>query len=328
MHIAHSIHYRAYETCLAYLRNVDWGDVCEELNLSELHKIVLGLSLKTLDAESSSHPGNLDKQDRMGCTALWYASSFGREDYVAILLSHGANPNVDINQFPLRAAIGLENLNSIRLLLEHEAILPVQAFMDASMDNELWRYTHGCYQFVEPKQMVDIDKLLFVHGFDYNCQNMFESTMLMHCCRIGPLRLGYYSYRSFRKERLEFLLGVGVDLELEDDRGQTAVAHAIMHANVYAFNILIGAGARLGFQTREGLTVLHLTILWGDNLGIVQALIDSSTCAIPLEARDKRGLSAFDLLKRRVRQTDSMWPKPKDDSQYLWYPSRAHRWKT
>lgn len=60
-----------------------------------------------------------------------------------------------------------------------------------------------------------------------------------------------------------------------------------MHANVYAFKILIGAGACLSLQTREGLTVLHLTILWGDNLGIVQALIDSNTSAIPLEAQDK-----------------------------------------
>lgn len=214
MHIAHSIRYRAYETCFAYLRNVDWGDVCEELNLSELHNIVLSLSPMSLDVESSSHPGNLDEQDRTGRTALCYACSFGREDYIAILLSHGANTNVGMHKFPLRAAIGLENLNCIRLLLEHEAILPLQSFMDASMYSELWTYTRGCYQFVEPKQMVDIDKLLFVHGFDFNYQNMFESTMLMHCRRIGSLRPGYYSYRSFRKERLEFLLGVGVDLEL------------------------------------------------------------------------------------------------------------------
>lgn len=317
---AHSMHYRVYETCLAYLRNVDWGDVCEDLNLSELHKIVLGLSLKSLDAESSSHPGNLDEQDRLSRTALWYACSFGREDYIAILLSHGANPNVGVNQLPLRAAIGLENLNCMRLLLEHEAILPVQAFMDATMYSDLGLYTHGFYQYVEPKQMVDIDKLLLEHGFDFDCQDIFGSTMLMHCCKIGPPRSGYLSYRSFRKERLEFLLEVGVDLELEDDQGDTALAYAIMHANVYAVKRLFHAGACLNLGTRHGHTILHLAVLCGDNLGIVQALIDSNTSVIFLEAQDKRGLSAFDLLKRRVRQTGCMWPKSKDDSQYLSYP--------
>lgn len=323
MYCSFHVRYREYEPCLNYLRNVDWDDVCEEFDFTELHKVVFGLSLKSLDAESLSHAQNLDKGDRLGRTALYFACSFGREDYTGILLSHGADPNAGAGLFlPLGAAISSENRHCVTLLLEHEAKIPVQLFKDSGLFDDLGRYVEGSYKFENADQMTKIDKLLFEHGFDFDFQNRAGYTLLMRCSDDVPPRPHDRALRSFRRDRLELLLGMAVNIELEDKTGKTALSHAVMNANAYVFKRLIHAGARLNTQTIGGLTILHLAILYADNVGIVQALIDTSTSVIELEAQDTYGASAFDLMKLRVRGNGYLQLRPDHYEKRFWITSQ------
>lgn len=319
MYCSYNMPYRDFKTYLTYPRKVDWDDVCEELGFSELHKVILGLRPGSLDAESSNHAQDLDEPDLLGRTALYHACSFGLEDYTGVLLSHGADPNVGAGPWlPLLAAIGSENRHCVKLLLEHDAKIPVQFFKDSGQFDDLGKYIEGFCEFAEADQMVNIDKLLFEHGFDFNFQNRDGFTVLMRCCEVVPPESRCCRYRNFRKERLELLLDNGVNVELEDHHGKTALAHAVMNANACVFRKFIHAGARLDTQAIGGLTILHLAVLYADNVGIVQALIDTSTSVIELEAQDTYGYSAFHLMRLRVGQNGYMEARPRAHYTCIW----------
>lgn len=120
--LSKAMQYREFEQCLTHFRNADWNDICEELNFSELRKVMFGLSLNSLDAESSSHAQDVNKQDRHRDTALYHACSFGHEDYTGILLNHRADPNAGAGLvLPLVAAIRTESPHCVSALLEHNA---------------------------------------------------------------------------------------------------------------------------------------------------------------------------------------------------------------
>ncbi|KAI1085613.1 ankyrin repeat-containing protein [Whalleya microplaca] len=70
------------------------GDYIDESHLTRIHRIVLGLSMESLEAEVASHPEDIDKQDAMGRTALVWAAAGGDNRHttcVHFLLDAGAD---------------------------------------------------------------------------------------------------------------------------------------------------------------------------------------------------------------------------------------------
>lgn len=290
--------YDGFDFRLAHRRYFDWDDVCEELNFSVLHRVIYGLHHEGLEEALKAYPKEINKRDRFGYSTLWHACSMGREDYARVLLSHGADPSGnDYNHMALVAAIGRESSPCVRALLEYHTTILLPLFRDPKMVDciHLYLKCHGG----NANSKIEIDKLLTDHGLSFDFQDQDGCTALMRCC--GPF-WSYSLLSPFRLKRMTLFLDSGVNTELKDLEGKTALYYAIMSSNTCAFNVLVLAGARLDPRMTDGSTVLHLAVRYANEISIVQALVEADTAGIEVEARDGHGYSAFDLMKQRARR--------------------------
>lgn len=94
--------------------------VIENAGFTELHKIVLGLSLLNLEDEIAQNPADINSTDAMGRTPLAWAAARGDTRAVVTLLGHGADSNIMDVQLsgPLSNAAAQGHTVAVRLLLE------------------------------------------------------------------------------------------------------------------------------------------------------------------------------------------------------------------
>lgn len=151
-----------------------------------------------------------------------------------------------------------------------------------------------------------VDRLLIDYGFDLNIGGYNGITDLMACCRRG----------SSRKvtERIVMLLEHGVDTEVTDNDGQTAIHHALRNDNLPAFEMLIKYGARLDARTVEGETILHMAVQWIDEVAMVHALFKAGIMRLDLDAPRHDGKTAFHILRCRAAGVGGWYTKfpPRD----------------
>ncbi|KAK2882614.1 hypothetical protein FQN49_000186 [Arthroderma sp. PD_2] len=101
-------------------RGGHYDDFIDESNFTQAHRIILGLSLQSLEEELKIHPDDIDAQDAMGRTPLAWAAARGDSHAVVTLLSHGADPNIMDVQIsgPVSNAAARGYTACVRLLLE------------------------------------------------------------------------------------------------------------------------------------------------------------------------------------------------------------------
>lgn len=78
----------------ALTKGSHFDDFIEEAKFTQTHRIVLGLSLLSLEKEIRLHPEEINAADAMGRTPLAWAAARGDRRAVVTLLSHGADPNI------------------------------------------------------------------------------------------------------------------------------------------------------------------------------------------------------------------------------------------
>ncbi|EGD90805.1 hypothetical protein H112_01386 [Trichophyton rubrum D6] len=102
------------------VRGGHYDDFIDESNFTQTHRIVLGLSLRSLEEEVKLHPEDINAQDSMGRTPLAWAAARGDSHAVVTLLSHGADPNIIDVQIsgPVSNAAARGYTACVRLLLE------------------------------------------------------------------------------------------------------------------------------------------------------------------------------------------------------------------
>ncbi|KAF2149926.1 hypothetical protein K461DRAFT_245163 [Myriangium duriaei CBS 260.36] len=95
-------------------------DFIDQAKFTRLHRIVLGLSLVSLEEELAVWPEDIDEPDAMGRTPLAWAAARGDQRACALLLSFGADPNaIDIQlSGPVSNAASQGHTTCVRLLLE------------------------------------------------------------------------------------------------------------------------------------------------------------------------------------------------------------------
>ena len=283
-------------------------DACENTGFSEIHKIVWGISYSDLDTKIRDCPEALDELDSYGYTPLDYAIRFGKSNHVRVLLSHRA----DIKRRPhylFWTVIRTGDCASIRLLLDR-GIRP----------NDLVRYAwedrYTCFPFmVESPQHWNehyvgwkpaVDGLLIDYGFDLNIGGYNGITDLMACCRRRS--------SPMVTKRIKMLLEHGVDFEVTDNDGQTAIHHALRNDNLPALEMLLKYGARLDARTAEGETILHMAVKWIDELAMVYALSKAGIMRLDLDAPRHDGKIAFHILRCRANGAGGWYTKfpPRD----------------
>lgn len=104
----------------ALTKGSHFDDFIEEAKFTQTHRIVLGLSLLSLEEEINLHPEDMNAKDAMGRTPLAWAAAQGETRAIVTLLSHGADPNIIDIQLsgPVSNAAAQGHTVCVRLLLE------------------------------------------------------------------------------------------------------------------------------------------------------------------------------------------------------------------
>ena len=300
---------------------IDWERCAKMQSFTTTHQIIIGIIGLSLDVELQS-PVDIDRLDKYGRSALWYAVALRRLTYVRRLLEHGADPN--IGDPPLWAVTsGLASYEITKLLFDHGASLSpdlIPSRKDGWLPwpsfDRIWGYG---------VDDIKVDTLLIDNGIYINhlamWQNVEDVTILM---RLSSVKcLCPEKMIQVQVQRVEQLISVGADLEITDKEGKTAIMYAAMYKSAGTFRLLAGAGARHDLRTVTGKTILHLAISgrsmsWGykpvKDLCAVMREVDLTS--IDLDAEDEDGNTAYDLLRIRNEQGIGLHDIDDDDTEW------------
>ena len=225
------------------------SDFVEEQNFTQLHKIVLGLSLLDLETEVRLNMGDIDRTDALGRTALIWASARGDERAVTILLSHLADPNiVDLqNSGPIMYAAAQNHAVCVRLLLEAGAH-PDPILNDLRMQRGS---PLNCAARIASDPLVL--KTLLDFGADIESCGAEGRTSLLHAAR---------------NDNVDFavlLLDYGANVNATSTTSQTALTTAITHNSHNVLQLLLDRWQEYSTCPRlKGPHLLQITATYAD----------------------------------------------------------------
>ncbi|ETN40840.1 uncharacterized protein HMPREF1541_05120 [Cyphellophora europaea CBS 101466] len=108
------------QTALRCITEGGEGDWVEEQNFPLVHRIILGMSSKSLALELAENENAVHLTDAQHRTALDWATARSQLDDMVLLIKHGADPNnMDITgRTPVLHAVDSHNIDSLRIILD------------------------------------------------------------------------------------------------------------------------------------------------------------------------------------------------------------------
>ena len=181
-------------------------------------------------------------------TPLWMAASFGREDFVALLLGSGADYLAkDINgDSLLKIAVGREHENVVRILLDTGTDLEVKDSRGSTV-----------LRTASVNGSEGIVRLLLGRGADVNAQDKDLNTALHHVA-IKP-----WIVASTRTGAIRNLLEKGANKELKNALGETALLRAARDQNLETTQLLLEYAANTEAMDNRQLTSLLIAAKTG-----------------------------------------------------------------
>ena len=187
-------------------------------------------------------------------TPLTWACRQERYDIAKLLLSHGADPNIQdkYGYTPLIEACYNGNIDIVKLLLENDA--------DPNMQDKEG-YTPlrlACY--ISYISSTDIVKLLLSHGANPNIQDKVGDTPLMFACYNGNIDI------------IKLLLSQDANPNIQDKEGRTPLIEACSRGIIDIVKLLLSQDANPNIQDKEGRTPL-IEACYRDYFDIVKLLL-------------------------------------------------------
>lgn len=230
----------------------------EEQNFPLIHRIIFGLSSKSLAAELDENPHAVHLTDAHNRTALDWATARCQLEDMALLIKHGADPNnMDVTgRTPVLHAVDSFNVDSLRFILE-------------AGGNPNPTYPKGMFRSSPLTAagfggMPALLKLLLDFEANPNSANPEGLTALHSVARTHNI------------ECATLLLEYGADLNTMSSNGQTPLSTAIIHNNHPVLRLFVDRcyeymmttkfdGEHLGppkqelnyFQHKHTLTITH-----------------------------------------------------------------------
>ncbi len=291
---------------------LEWECYVQRQGFTTLHQIVCGLNSLSLQVELERST-SINRLDRDGRSAIWYAVRHSRLTYVRMPLEQGADPKIGDPTF---WALGNkpQDFPLIKLLLDY----------GASLSHSISPYGWLPWPCITiDSQALETDELLVRYGIDLNHRvkwlGVEDVTILMLMAK------------NDAPHRLEQLIKFGADIESIDEEGKTAIMYATCDSSTKAFETLARAGARNDLKTFTGRTILHLAIAqttssantdeWSSVFkvpSLCEAMCDTDLTNIDLEVEDEDGHRAFDLLRMRNGSNWDLYCQAKGINTYWW----------
>ena len=224
------------------------SDFIDEQGYSQIHRVILGLSMASLEEVIAMQPRSVNAVDAVGRTPLIWAASRGEERAVALLLEAGADPDVfDVygNGAVTYAAEGDHSV-CVRLLLEANAelipVLPTGVKLLGAV-NHTTRYASKVSSL---KQLLDA-------GAEVESSTVEGWTPLINAARLDKVDFAW------------LLLEYGADINATSTLGQTPLTTAITYNSHNVLQLLLDRWREFRTCPRhQGPNLLQIAALHAD----------------------------------------------------------------
>ena len=264
----------------------------EERQFSNLHKIILGITLQNLSAELAVSGAEIDNVDSKGNTPLMWAVRRSDSLAVDLLLKAGATPNPrGINgKSALMTAIFWpltgSSLACVKLLLEAGAD-PIHKNKDG------YNALHAAAAFHNSKEMIEY---LVAAGVNIHERNFH-----------GSMPLGQAAIRNHAFSA-EALLECGADIDPRNNDGDTPLHESFHNYAHDVMKLLLIRGAKYTLPCSTGGTILHLAALSG-SLKILEILQAACLRGIDPDHTDHQKKTPLQIAQERVMKEEGFVQK-------------------
>ena len=274
-------------------------EALDKLNLSLLHKTVLGLNKLDLATLLASITGSdLDKGDAQGRTPLYWAAVRGDDATVSMLIRHGAcvnKGNFEGNR-PLDAAASSGNEACIWHLLESGLDMDLNYSNDAGGTPLL--------TFCQNGTSVEIVEKLLSKGVDLEARTWDGETALM------------IATEWLKGDLVRCLIAYRANVNSVDNDNRSSLHRAIWHHSSDVFQLLLQHRADHTIKTKAGETLLHFAAHSGD-LKTLETLLLFDLRGINVQDR-VTGFSDYQKVKGLVGLTALQIAEKRQDATPEW----------
>ncbi|KAJ5158820.1 uncharacterized protein N7500_008471 [Penicillium coprophilum] len=224
-------------------------DFIDEARFTKIHKIVLGLSMLSLEDEIAHTPEDINVVDAMGRTALAWAAARGDTRAIVTLLSHGADPNILDVQLsgPLSNAASQGHTVAVRLLLEAGAQPDVRHPSGEKKGSPLNCATRNATDILLLKSLLDF-------GADVDSSGNDGKTGLIHAARMDNAGFAM------------LLLEYGANINSVSADGSTPLTTAIMYNSHNVLRLFLDRWHEYSICPRmQGPNLLQIAALYADS---------------------------------------------------------------
>ncbi|KAI1121112.1 hypothetical protein F5Y10DRAFT_109399 [Nemania abortiva] len=260
------------------------GSNHEELELSYLHKVVLGiLPISLSQILQTPVAYMLNGKTRTGRTPLMYAALQGDGETVRALVDAGAEVN----------EVSVEGGTALHLAVPSGSPVCVDALLQAGADlNALDVNRNTPLHLAAGGNHITIGRRLVDAGANIKAQNA-DREMPMICAAYGNA-----------VDMIHCLYHAGASLESTDHRWRTPLCVAVWKNAKEAAILLLRLGANAAYVGSDRWTLLHY-VAWFSSLGMTRALASVDARGPDATARDIDGWTAQEILEWRESGSDS-----------------------
>ena len=256
-------------------------DYNETFNFTEVHQAAVGLLPMTVDEvlNHSSFDSNVDARDKEGKTPLYWAARKGDTTAVEQLIRAGADVNArDIGKdTPLGAASRSCSATCMQILIDAGALVE---------NKDCFGYTALANVGKWQDQVVFAETLIQA-GASPDALDIHGATAFARSARYNHCDIGAY------------LLDHGADIDKPDSEGNPPIFEAATADAAEYLVLLLAKGARQDVKNGAGCSLIHILATHA-SAKTFQRLADSKLGMIDMEARDRKGRTALELINDRV----------------------------
>ncbi|KAF5865180.1 hypothetical protein ETB97_005084 [Aspergillus alliaceus] len=277
----------AVDALRAITKNGYLEDFIDEAGFTKTHKIVLGLSLSSLEDEIILNPDDIKARDAMGHTPLAWAAAQGDHRAVVTLLGHSAYPNIMDVQLsgPLSNAASQGRTVVVRLLLEAGAHTYFPYPNEERKGSPLNCAARNATDVLLLKTLLDF-------GADVDASVTDGRASLIHAARTDNA--------SFAMLLMEY----GADINAISADGSTSLTTAIAYNNHNVLRLILDRWHEYSTCPRlKGPHLLQIAALYA---GIETILILEATDHFRKNARQYTLGSSGNNLRQRLDLTDDL----------------------